>query len=76
MQPMSYMITSHVKMIATRRHTTVSLEKGRDTFKVPRKLPTCSKHGIELKLYCYDCNDAICCECAINDPHQLLGQDS
>ena len=64
---------SHRKMIATRKHTTVSLmEKIPDTtMKVPCRLPTCSSHGAELKLYCYDCNDAVCCECAINDPHRL-----
>ena len=60
---------SHRKMVATRKHTTVSLlEK---TTNGPRRLPTCSEHGAELKLYCYDCNDVVCCECAINDPHRL-----
>ena len=60
---------SHRKMVATCKHTTVSLlEK---TTNGPHRLPTCSKHGAELKLYCYNCNDAVCCECAINDPHRL-----
>ena len=57
-------------MVASRKHTTQLLamvEAKEASFTRPPRRPTCSlHHGEELKLYCHDCNVALCRECAIS----------
>ena len=59
-------LDSHQKMVATRKHSTQLLVEAKQAFTRPR-CPTCSlHHGEEIKLYCHDCNVALCRECAIS----------
>lgn len=57
----------HKKMVASKEHRTSSLEEIKlGSAVVPEKAPECREHkGERVKLYCSDCSDVICRDCAI-----------
>ena len=57
----------HRKMVASKDHTTSSLEEIKQgSAVVPQAAPLCKEHkGEPVKLYCVDCSDVICRDCAI-----------
>ncbi|CAH1244492.1 TRIM56 [Branchiostoma lanceolatum] len=62
--------TMHRRMKVTRGHQVIGVEQLKaesDTVKIkPRPVPPCSIHSQEtLKLYCVDCNEAICQICTV-----------
>lgn len=57
----------HKKMIASKDHHTSSLKEIKQgSATMPQAVPECKEHkGEFIKIYCSDCNDIICRDCAI-----------